>query len=118
LLCFHYISNEAIVSEWTDVIADSALAEGECAVADVDGVDVAVFRIDGGLYAIQDVCTHDGAEIASGVLESGEIICPRHGARFCVKTGKALKAPAYADLPCFPVRVENGRIQVRDARWD
>ncbi len=107
------------MSEWVDVIPDAELAEGEHAVADVDGVDVAVFRIEGGeLCAVEDVCTHDGAEIASGTLDDGEIICPRHGARFCLRTGKVLSGPAYEDLPCFPVRVENGVIQVRDERWD
>jgi 3-phenylpropionate/trans-cinnamate dioxygenase ferredoxin subunit len=102
------------VSDWIDVTGDAALAEGEHVLADVDGVAVAVFRIDGSLYAVQDVCTHDGAEIASGKQEGGEIICPRHGARFCLKTGKVLRGPAYEDLPCFPLRVEGGVIQVRE----
>ena len=105
------------MSDWIDVIADSALAEGEHMVVDVDGVTTAVFRIDGALYAIEDVCTHDGAEIASGQREGGEIICPRHGARFCLKTGKVLRGPAYEDLPCLTVQVENGIIQVKDERW-
>jgi 3-phenylpropionate/trans-cinnamate dioxygenase ferredoxin subunit len=102
------------MSDWIDVIADSALAEGEHVVVDVDGVAAAVFRIDGALYAIEDVCTHDGAEIASGRREGSEIICPRHGARFCLKTGKVMRGPAYEDLPRFSVRVENGIIQVSD----
>lgn len=103
------------MSEWIDVIADVALAEGEHVLADLDGVDVAVFRVEGALYAIADVCTHDGAEIATGRLEGCEIVCPRHGARFCLQTGKALKAPAYEDLPVFAVRVENGMVQVSGA---
>ncbi len=106
------------MSDWIDVMATAALAEGDHVVAEVDGVDVVVFRIDGALYAVQDVCTHDGAEIASGRREGYIIICPRHGAKFCLKTGKILRGPAYEDLPCFPVRVEGGVIQVRDGRWD
>ena len=106
------------MSDWFDVVEDASLAEGKQAAADVDGVAVAVFRIDGALYAVQDVCTHDGAEIASGTRENGEIVCPRHGARFCLKTGKVLRGPAYEDLPCFPVRVLDGVIQVRDRRRD
>jgi 3-phenylpropionate/trans-cinnamate dioxygenase ferredoxin subunit len=106
------------MSDWVDVAPEGAMHDGEHIVVDVDGLDVAVFRVDGELYAIQDVCSHDGAEIASGQLEGSEIVCPRHGARFCIKTGKVLKAPAYEDLPCFPVRVEKGVIQVRDERWD
>ncbi len=105
------------MSDWIDVIPESALAEGEHVVVEVDGVEVAVFRIEGQFYAVEDVCTHDGAEIASGRLEGCEIVCPRHGARFCLKTGKVLQGPAYEDLPCFPLRIENGVIQVRDERW-
>ncbi len=106
------------MSDWIDVISVSDLAESQHVVVDVDGVEVAVFRIDGEFYAVEDVCTHDGAEIASGRLEGCEIICPRHGARFCLKTGKVLQGPAYEDLSCFQLRVENGVIQVRDERWD
>ncbi len=106
------------MSDWINVIADSALAEGEHIVVDIDGVAAAVFRLDGSLYAIEDVCTHDGAEIASGQREGGEIICPRHGARFCLKTGKVLRGPAYEDLPCLSVQVDNGMIQIKDERWD
>lgn len=106
------------MSDWIDIAPDGSLAEGEHVVVDVDGMEVAVFKLDGEYYAIEDACTHDGAEIASGRLDGCEIVCPRHGARFCLKTGKVLKAPAYEDLTCFSVRVENGVIQVRDDRWD
>ncbi|WP_221066428.1 non-heme iron oxygenase ferredoxin subunit [Methylomagnum ishizawai] len=106
------------MSDWIDVAREGSLAEGEHLVVDVDGTEVAVFRIEGAYYAIQDACTHDGAEIASGRLEGCEIICPRHRARFSLKTGKVLSPPAYEDLATFPVRVEDGRIQVRDACWD
>ncbi len=106
------------MSDWIDVCDAKALANNENIVIDVDGCDVAVFKIDDEFYAIADVCTHDGVEIASGTLEGGEIICPRHGARFCVKTGEVKSPPAYENIDTFPVQVENGRIQVRDARWD
>ncbi|GAB4255838.1 MAG: non-heme iron oxygenase ferredoxin subunit [Methylomicrobium sp.] len=106
------------MSDWIDVIDQNGLADGEHIVVDVDGTDVAVFKIDGQFFAIEDVCTHDGAEIASGELDGDEIVCPRHGARFCVKTGEVKSAPAYEDIACFPLRIENRRVQVRDDRWD
>lgn len=106
------------MSDWIDVIDQNALADGEHVVVDVDGTDVAVFKIEDRFYAIEDVCTHDGAEIASGELDGCEIVCPRHGARFCVKTGAVKAPPAYEDIDTFPVRIENGRVQVRDNRWD
>lgn len=62
------------MSEWFDVIAETALQVGEHIVVDVDGVDVAVFKLEDGFYALEDVCTHDGAEIASGIVEGDEII--------------------------------------------
>ena len=95
------------MNDWIDVMPESALADGE-------GYDVAIFKLEGELYAIEDVCTHDGAEIASGELEGDEIVCPRHGARFCVKTGEVKCAPAYEDVATFPVRVVDGRIQVSE----
>lgn len=106
------------MTDWIDVCEDKALANKENIIVDVDGTEVAIFNIDGQFYAIEDVCTHDGAEIASGELDGDEIICPRHGARFCVKTGEVKCAPAYENVDSFPVRVEKGRLEVRDDRWD
>jgi len=103
------------MSEWVDVVDESALVNGEHVVVDVEGMEVAVFKIDGEYYAIEDVCTHDGAEIASGILDGDEIICPRHGARFCVKTGAVMSPPAYEDINCISVRIENKKIQVRNS---
>jgi 3-phenylpropionate/trans-cinnamate dioxygenase ferredoxin subunit len=106
------------MTDWIDVASADAIAEGEHVVVDVDGTDVAVFKLEGQFYAIEDVCSHDGAEIASGELQGDEIVCPRHGARFCIKTGEVKCPPAYEDIDTFPVRVIDGRVQVRDARWD
>ena len=106
------------MSDWINVVEANAFARGERLVIDVDGVDVAVFNLNGEFFAIEDVCTHDGAEIASGQVEGDQIICPRHGARFCIRTGAVKSPPAYEDLYCFPLRVENKMVQVRDDRWD
>lgn len=104
------------MANWIDVVADSALAEGEHLNVDIDGYAVALFKLDGQFYAIEDVCTHDGAEIASGELDGDQIVCPRHGARFCVKTGAVKCAPAYEDVATFAVRVIDHRVQICDAR--
>ncbi len=106
------------MTEWIDVCAENALADGENIIIDVDGTEVAVFKLTGQFYAIEDVCSHDGAEIASGELDGDEIICPRHGARFCVKTGEVKCAPAYENVDTFPIQIEQGRVQIRDSRWD
>jgi len=94
------------------------LQPGQWRTVDVDGARVVVFNLDGEYYAIEDVCTHDGGQLTGGHVEGDEIVCPRHGARFCIRTGVALTAPAYEPTYKFPVRVENGEIQVRDDRWE
>lgn len=106
------------MSDWVSVIAESALAVGERLVVDLEGVEVAIFRLEDGLYALEDICTHDGAEIASGEKIEDEIVCPRHGARFCIKTGEVRCAPAYENIAKIDIRIEAGRIEIRDTRWD
>ncbi len=106
------------MSEWLDVTRADNLKPGQCKMVDVDDVMVAVYNINGSYYAIEDTCTHDGGELASGSIEGDEVICPRHGARFCIRTGEALTAPAYEDVDCYPVRVQDGVIQVADAPDD
>lgn len=106
------------MSNWQEVPGASRLAEGEHLIIELDGSDVAVFKIDGEFYAIEDACTHDGAEIASGCLEGDEIICPRHGARFCLKTGEVKAPPAYENVHIFPLRSNHEKLEIRDDRWD
>lgn len=106
------------MSDWITVAKAGELAPGEFRTVDVDGAQIVVFYLGGEYYAIEDLCTHDGGQLTGGVVEGDEIVCPRHGARFCIRTGQALSAPAYEPAPKFPVRVENGEIQVRDDRWD
>ena len=101
------------MSDWMLVGPESMLAEGEHMTLEVEGVEVALFKTEGKLFAIEDVCSHDGAEIASGHIEAGTIICPRHGARFCLETGKALCAPAYTDVAAYEVRIIDGQIEVQ-----
>jgi 3-phenylpropionate/trans-cinnamate dioxygenase ferredoxin subunit len=105
------------MSDWVSVAKVGDLAPGSHRVVDVDGAAVVVFNLGGEYFAIEDVCTHDGGQLTGGTIEGGEIVCPRHGARFSIRTGEALTAPAYEPVAKFPVRVENGVIQVRDDRW-
>jgi 3-phenylpropionate/trans-cinnamate dioxygenase ferredoxin subunit len=106
------------MSDWVSVAREGELPPGEWRTADLDGTPVVVFNIAGEYYAIEDVCTHDGGQLTGGRVEGDVIECPRHGARFCVRTGEALSAPAYEPTDTFPVRLSNGEIQVRDDRWD
>lgn len=106
------------MSDWVKVGAAEELTPGGWRVIDVDGAQVAVVNVDGRYYAIEDVCTHDGGELTGGHICGFEIECPRHGARFDLRTGKALCAPAYEPTAVFPIRIEDGVVYVRDDRWD
>ncbi|MGE5624309.1 MAG: non-heme iron oxygenase ferredoxin subunit [Bacillota bacterium] len=106
------------MSGWVNVGPVEEIPPGTHKVIDVDDVLVAVFNIEGNFYAIEDVCTHDGGILTGGPVNGCIITCPRHGATFDVRTGEALSAPAYEPTASFPVRVENGMVQVKDDRWD
>ena len=100
------------MAEWIDVAPVAELPAGSRKVIGSEIGAIAVFNLEGELYAIEDICTHDGGELASGICVGDQIICPRHGSRFCIKTGKVLTPPALEDIETFPVRIENGTVQV------
>lgn len=106
------------MAEWVDVAGVSDIEPGTYRVVDVDDVMIAVFNIDGDIFAIEDVCTHDYSTLTGGPINGCEITCPRHGARFNIKTGEALCAPAYEAVTTFPVQIEGDTIRVMDDRWD
>jgi 3-phenylpropionate/trans-cinnamate dioxygenase ferredoxin subunit len=97
---------------WVDVAPAGDVARDDHRVYEADGRFVAVYDVGGELYAIEDVCTHDGNPLAEGPVEGLEVICPRHGARFCLKTGAALCAPAYEPVATFPVATRDGRLWI------
>lgn len=101
---------------WFTVCEENKLRPNTFRLVDFDDIEVMVFNINGSYYAIEDVCTHDGAALSDGELKGCEIICARHGARFDVRTGEVTAPPAYENIRCFPTRVKNGSIQVCDDR--
>ncbi len=106
------------MSDWMNVVLKSDLQPGNHMVVEVEDAMIVIFNLDGGFYAIEDICTHDGSEISSGCVVDGCIECPRHGARFDIKTGAVMSAPAYEPIDTFPGQVIDGMVQVRDHRWD
>ncbi|WP_426176865.1 non-heme iron oxygenase ferredoxin subunit [Massilia sp. TWR1-2-2] len=106
------------MSEWVTVARVAEFGSGERRVVELYDTQVVVFNLGGQYYSIEDVCTHDGGRLTGGTVEGDQIVCPRHGARFCIRTGAALSAPAYEPTSTFPVRMQDGVIQVRDDRWD
>jgi 3-phenylpropionate/trans-cinnamate dioxygenase ferredoxin subunit len=106
------------MSGWVDVARVGEFLPGTHKVTEADGVMIAVFNVDGNFYAIEDVCTHDGGILTGGPVQGCVITCPRHGATFDIRSGEALTAPAYEPTASFPVRIQNGIVQVKDDRWD
>jgi len=100
------------LSQWLDIGPASELGEGVPLSAEVDGVPGVVVRCGGDLYAVEDRCTHDGESFAGAQVESCELICPRHGAHFDLRTGDALTPPAYEPLRTYAAREQNGRILI------
>ena len=98
---------------WVKVGAVSSIAPGDYAQAEVDDELVAIFNVNGEFLAVQDVCTHDGGGLSGGAVEGAVVICPRHGARFCLRTGEALTPPAYEPVRTFETRVVDGVVEVR-----
>jgi 3-phenylpropionate/trans-cinnamate dioxygenase ferredoxin subunit len=89
----------------------SDLAPGEKMLVEYEDEDVGVFNIDGEFYAISDVCTHDGGPLVEGTFEAEWVVCPRHGARFNVKTGQQTM-PAFSPVPRYQVKIEGDDILV------
>jgi len=99
--------------KWIDAGPIAELIEGQARSIPVGRRLIAVVCSGGAYFAIDDVCTHDGAELTGGAVEGAEIICPRHGARFCLKTGEALSPPAYEPVRVYPTKTEGGHLWVR-----
>jgi 3-phenylpropionate/trans-cinnamate dioxygenase ferredoxin component len=98
--------------QFVKVAREDEIPEGEVRVYDTKGTDVAIARVDGKLFAFENICTHDDGPLGEGPLDGCEIECPRHGAKFNVRTGAATRMPAAAPVPIFAVRVENGDVLV------
>ncbi len=98
--------------KWIDVANADGIADGEVKTFQVEAQRVAVARANGQLYAVQDLCSHDDGPLGDGDLEEYAIVCPRHGAKFDIRTGAVLAMPAAAPIETFPVMEKDGRIHV------
>jgi len=101
------------VAEFVPVAKVSEIPDPGKKLVEVDDRLVAVFHVGGRFYALDDVCTHDGGPLAEGQLEGYHIICPRHGARFDIRTGEALTMPATEPTAAHEVKVEGDTVLVR-----
>ena len=109
---YNYVQHDSSQLDFIGIATVDELKNGERLFVDVDELSIVIFNIAGVFYAIADTCSHDDGPVGDGELDEMRIICPRHGARFDVRTGKALSLPAIVDIPAYPVRVLDGEIQV------
>ena len=101
------------MSEFIRVASVSDVPVGGRKLIEVEDVRLALFNLDGTFYAIEDVCTHDGGPLVEGEIVNGcEVICPRHGARFDIRTGAALSFPAFEATNSYAVRIDGQDIWV------
>lgn len=101
-----------MATEFVRVCKVTDIPEGERRWFEFEEETIVVFNVGGRFYAIADVCTHDGGPLGDGELDGYEVECPRHGARFDIRTGKVLSFPAVVDVPWFEVKVEDGDVLV------
>ncbi len=98
--------------KWVQVGASETIPDGEARTFTVDSTRIAVARAEGKLFAVQDVCSHDDGPLGEGRLQGHAIQCPRHGAQFDIRTGEVLSMPAIVPIGTFPVREQDGQVQV------
>lgn len=97
---------------WVDVGVPDDVPEGQAKTFEVEGERVAIARANGQLYAVQDLCTHDDGPLGQGSIEGYSIICPRHGAKFDIRSGAVLSMPAVVPIATFPVMEKNGKVML------
>ncbi|HEY7466517.1 MAG TPA: non-heme iron oxygenase ferredoxin subunit [Dehalococcoidia bacterium] len=85
---------------------------GSVRVFQVNGRSIALANLDGSFYAVDNLCTHDNGPLGEGTLWNGTIECPRHGARFDVKTGAVKALPAVRPVRTYPVRLDGDEVSV------
>jgi 3-phenylpropionate/trans-cinnamate dioxygenase ferredoxin component len=109
---FNYAKSDPKNLEFIAIADATELPNGERMYFDIDGEPIVILNLEGHLFAIADVCSHDGGPIGEGAIDDCEIRCPRHGATFDIRDGKALTLPAVEDIPAYPVRVVDGKIEI------
>src|SRR5574339_834385 len=107
---FNYTAFDSSKAEFLDIAPASELPNGERLFIEVEGKSIVIVNLAGQFFAIADICTHDDGPLGDGDIEGYNIVCPRHGGEFDVRTGQAMQMPAVVDIPAYPVRVVEGMI--------
>lgn len=101
------------MSEFIKVATKDEIPLGGSKLVEVDFIRVALFNLEGTIYALEDMCTHDGGPLVEGDVVNGcEVMCPRHGARFDIRTGEALSFPAFEATNTYEVQIEGDDVLI------
>ncbi len=101
------------MADWHRVAAEAELKPDTPLGLRIGEVQVAVVRLEDGIYAVNDVCTHEFALLSEGYCEDGRLECPLHQACFDLRTGRALNEPAEVPVATYPTKVEGGVVYVQ-----
>jgi naphthalene 1,2-dioxygenase system ferredoxin subunit len=102
------------MTPWTDVAAEADLFEGAGIAVTPEGQDIALFKLDdGGVYAINNLCSHGNAKLCDGFVEGHHVECPFHQALFDVRDGTVSCGPATEPVKSWPVKIEHGRVLLK-----
>jgi 3-phenylpropionate/trans-cinnamate dioxygenase ferredoxin component len=101
-----------MVQEFVKVCDESEIIEGKIMTAEIKEHPIAIARYEGKLFAVDNICTHDGGHLGDGNVIQGQVQCPRHGARFDLKTGQVKRMPAILGIGTYEIKVENGQVFV------
>ena len=97
---------------WTEAASLDAIGENGVLGVNVEGTPIALYRLDGSVFATHNICTHAFAYLSEGWVEDGTIECPIHQGKFDIRTGQALCAPVTKGIKTYAVKVEDGRVFV------
>jgi naphthalene 1,2-dioxygenase system ferredoxin subunit len=98
---------------WIDAAALADVPEGDVIAMHVGGKEIALYEVEGEVFATDNICTHGHARLSDGFLEGKEIECPLHQGKFDICTGKALCAPLIDNIKTYAVRIENMRVMLK-----
>lgn len=99
-------------NHWIDVSSVEDVAEDDVVGIDIAGKSIALYQVEGEIYATDNICTHGNARLCDGFLEGHEIECPLHQGKFDIRNGKALCAPLTEDVRTYPVKIDGNRVFV------
>ncbi|TPQ28807.1 MULTISPECIES: non-heme iron oxygenase ferredoxin subunit [Cupriavidus] len=97
---------------WIEAAALSGVPQDDVIAVAVQGKEIALYSVDGDVYATDNICTHGHARLCEGFLEGHEIECPLHQGRFDIRNGAAMCAPLTEGIRIYPVRIEGGKVFV------